>query len=211
VRSALDVKEKATSATNSIITANNYGRLLDLGFDDLMRLFYQLDAPTMFDMHGEYSARLLAQRSLLDAIPVHMLLYTPFVLGTWQCKAFRPVTKERGRGYNTFTYSGHTVFRAPMDTLIAPSRFDARPAYHLVYSGYRRSIAGTIRMVDEIRKISNDAYLGMGTWGYAGWQRQRPIPFLLTGPISPYRDDIGVAKSGFDVRSQIPALKRKRL
>lgn len=74
------------------------------------------------------------------------------------------MTDERGRGYNTFTYFGRTVFRRPMDTFTAPSRFDGRPAHYLVYAAYRASIAGTLRMVGEIRQISSDAYLGMGIW-----------------------------------------------
>lgn len=202
MRSVLNIEDQPLSETPSIYTATSYGRLLDLSFDELLRLFSQLDAPKITDMHGEYAGRLLAQRALIDALPAHLLLYAPFWLGTWQCKAFRPITEKRGRGYNTFTYFGRTAFRGPMDTFIAPSRFDGRPAYHLEYAAYRRSIAGTLRMVDEIRQISSDAYLGMGTWGYAAWQRKRPIRFLLTGPISSYRNDVGVGKSAPDVRSR---------
>ncbi len=50
-------------------------------------------------------------------------------------------------------------------------------------------------MVDEIRKIDENLYLGIGTWGF--WKKQKMIayPFMLEGPIHEYRKDIGEIRS----------------
>lgn len=98
---------------------------------ELRRLFAQLEAPAIDEMHGEYQARLLAQGNWLAQAGDRLILRNP--LRSWLCKAFRPVDAERGRGYNTFRQVGRVVQAYPMLTLIAPSRFDGRPAYQLVY------------------------------------------------------------------------------
>lgn len=185
-------------------------RLRKLDFRQLVDLFSQLPPPLVADMNGEYAGELLAQRGLIDALPVKFLLYTPVLLGKWQGKAFRPISEERGRGYNTFFYFGHAVRIGPMETLIAPSRFDGRPAYQLVYAAYRWSIGEIVHMVDEVRQVSPSVFLGMGTWGFTDRHRHRPIPFLLSGPLSAYQTDVGMPIDGFDFRKVIPALRKVR-
>lgn len=174
---------------------------------ELMALFATLDAPPLVEMNGEYAASLLAQPGLLSGLIGRATVGNPVMPGRWLCKAFRPVTDERGRGYNGFAQLGRTVSRFPMQTLMAPSRYDGRPAYHLVYRAYR-SLCGHIHMVDEVRRVAPGLYLGIGTWGFSDRQRRIPLPFVLEGPVAPYRGDIGVARTRFDVRTEVPALRQ---
>lgn len=182
--------------------------LLDMRFKDLMALFAKLPAPAMKTMDGEFSARLLAQPSALAQVIGNLTVNNPLMPGRWLCKAFKPLSAERGQGYNSFAHLGRKVQRYPMQTLIAPSRYDGRPAYTLVYAAFR-SMCGAIHMVDEVRQVAPHLYLGIGTWGFTDTQRQVALPFVLRGPIAPYARHIGVARKGFDVRQEIPALKMK--
>lgn len=176
-----------------------------LSTPELLALFRTLAAPSIAEMHGEYRARLLRQPSLLATLSGHLSVSNPFTLGLWQCKAFRPVSADTGRGYNRFRHLGRDVLRFPMLTLLAPSRYDGKPAYQLVYHAYH-SLCGDIHMVDEVRRVGPGIYLGIGTWGFTRAQRQQALPFLLCGPTNAYRHDIGKPRSGLQLASEIPAL-----
>ncbi|PTU30973.1 hypothetical protein [Stenotrophobium rhamnosiphilum] len=169
-----------------------------------LELFLQLEAPAMSEMNGEYPATLLQQPSLLATLAGQVSVRNPLV--PWLCKAFRPVDVENGRGYNTFRTMGRIVQRFPMQTVIAPSRYDGKPAYQLVYRAYN-SMCGDIHMVDEVRRVSSNLYLGIGTWGFTNRQRQVALPFMLEGPTAPYRGDIGTPRKGFALSKEVPALR----
>jgi hypothetical protein len=159
-----------------------------LDTDALLRLFGTLDCPSVAEMNGDYRARMLRQPAWLLAMAGAVTLGNPAT--RWMSKGFRPVDDEFGRGYNSFRVLGRTVQRFPMRTRIANSRFDGRPMYELEYAAYR-SLCATMNMVDEIRRIDDGRYLGIGTWGYTEAARRVPQPFLLVGPSEPYLGDIG--------------------
>ena len=179
-----------------------------MSFKELMALFSGLSAPELSEMNGEFAARLLAQPSALAQFTGNLTVNNPLMPGYWLCKAFRPVSAQSGRGYNAFRHLGRKVQRYPMQTLIAPSRYDGRSAYTLVYAAFQ-SMCGAIHMVDEVRQLAPGLYLGIGTWGFTDRQRQVALPFVLSGPVAPYAGDIGTPKRGFDVRQEIPAFKHQ--
>lgn len=196
---------KIMNAVHTPTSALTESDLLAMSFKDLMGLFAKLPAPSVKTMDGEFAARLLAQPSAVARVVGNLTVNNPFMPGRWLCKAFKPVSAEHGQGYNSFAHLGRRVQRYPMHTLIAPSRYDGRPAYTLVYAAFR-SLCGAIHMVDEVRQVAPNLYLGIGTWGFTDGQRQVALPFVLRGPIAPYAGHIGVARKGFDVRQEIPAL-----
>lgn len=172
--------------------------------EQLQRLFAQLEAPTVDEMSGEYRARLLARGNWLATAGNRLILRNPF--RSWLCKAFRPVDADTGRGYNTFRQGGRVLQAYPMLTLVAPSRFDGRPAYQLVYRQFHSACAA-VHMVDEVRRVAPGLYLGIGTWGFTAAQRRMPWPFLLEGPVGPYRGDIGRERDDFQPGPrELPAL-----
>jgi hypothetical protein len=173
---------------------------------ELMTLFATLPAPDMAEMHGEFAARLLAQPSAAAQAIGQLTVSNPLMPGRWQCKAFRPVSPDQGRGYNGFSQLGRRVQRYPMLTRLAPSRYDGRAAYTLVYAAFS-SMCGAIHMVDEVRRVAPGLYLGIGTWGFSAAQRRIPLPFVLQGPVAPYAQDIGTPKPGFNPDTEIPALQ----
>lgn len=178
--------------------------LEQLSTDELLALFATLEVPTLSEMQGEYAARLLAQPNRLAAVAGWVAVANP--LRTWLCKAFRPVDGETGRGYNTFLQGNEVLQRYAMQTRLAPSRFDGKPAYQLLYRHFH-SLCATVHMVDEVRRVAPGLYLGIGTYGFTAAQRRQPYPFLLQGPIAPYRGDIGRERRGFvPGPREIPAL-----
>lgn len=178
--------------------------LLELSTAELLQLFMTLEAPELTEMEGEYAARLLAQPGRIAALAGSLTVNSP--LQRWLCKAFRPVDATSGRGYNSFRQGSRIVQRYPMLTLIAPSRFDGRPAFQLVYRAFH-SFCGTIHMVDEVRRVAPGIYLGIGTYGLTRAQSWTPFPFLLEGPQADYRGDIGRPRNGFQPTTrEIPAL-----
>ena len=175
---------------------------------ELMALFAILPAPDMSEMDGEFAARLLAQPSTAAQLIGQLTVSNPLMPGRWQCKAFRPTSIDQGRGYNGFSQLGRHVQRYPMLTRLAPSRYDGRPAYTLVYAAFS-SMCGAIHMVDEVRRVAPGLYLGIGTWGFSDAQRRVPLPFVLRGPVAAYAKDIGTPKPGFNPDAEIPALQHK--
>ncbi len=179
-------------------------RLQSLSIQQRLQLFKTLEAPEIEEMQGEYAACLLAQPNWLANVVGQATLHNPF--RDWLCKAFRPVDDKSGRGYNTFLQGKRIVQCYPMLTTIASSRFDGLPAYQLVYRHFH-STCGSIHMVDEIRRVAPELYLGIGTYGFTNAQRRIPYPFLLKGPQATYRGDIGRARQGFEIGPcKIPAL-----
>lgn len=174
-----------------------------LSVEELLALFATLEAPSIAEMNGEYTASLLRQPSLIAAVSGWATVVNPLM--PWLCKAFRPVDADTGRGYNSFNRLGRVIQLFPMQTMIAPSRYDGRPAYTLVYRAYH-SFCGDIHMVDEVRRLGDGLYLGIGTWGFTERQRLVALPFLLQQTPDAYRGDIGKARDGFVLsRRELPA------
>ena len=178
---------------------------LRLSAAELLALFRTLEAPGLGEMHGEYAAKTLQQPNIVATLSGRFGLNNPLYPGKWLSKSFRPVSERRGRGYNSFRHFGRVVHRFPMANLIAPSRYDGRPAFQLVYRAYE-SVFGTLHMVDEVRRLEAGQYLGIGTFGFTDAQRRMPCPFLLTGPVGSWRGDVGKERTGFDTESECPAL-----
>jgi hypothetical protein len=182
--------------------------VLRLDTAELLMLFQKLEAPGLEEMHGEYPAQLLLQPGAVATVAGQLSLYNPLYPGMWLAKAFRPVGDGQGRGYNVFRHFGRVVQGYAMATLVAPSRYDGGPAFQLVYRAFK-SYCGFIHMVDEVRRLDAGQYLGIGTVGFSAAQRQVPRPFLMTGPVAPYRGDIGRERVGFKVASELPGLSGK--
>lgn len=174
-----------------------------LSVEELLSLFETLEAPSIAEMNGEYAATLLQQPSVLAAVSGWASVVNPLM--PWLCKSFRPVDADTGRGYNTFKRLGRVIQLFPMQTVIAPSRYDGQPAYTLIYRAYH-SLCGDINMVDEVRRLGDGLYLGIGTWGFSERQRRVALPFLLQQTPDAYRGDIGKVRRGFVVsRRELPA------
>lgn len=176
--------------------------------DALMEAFSELEAPALEAMDGDYSAELLRQPTATAAVLGRGAVDRP--LWRWRSKGFRPVDARTGRGYNSFHVGSRIVQRYPMQTRLGPSRFDGRPAYHLLYPAFR-STCGAIGMVDELRIAADRVFLGVGTWGFTDAQRHVPLPFLLLDEGRRYMGDIGTPRRGWVASPRVmPSMGQSR-
>ncbi|TAL31630.1 MAG: hypothetical protein EPN93_17700 [Spirochaetes bacterium] len=187
-----------------------YDDLKKLKRKQLLELFYQLDPPGMSDLHGEYRAAMLNSGPVTNTFSAWLFLNCTW--GTWQHKAFEPLGKQDGHGYNTFittrskvpenyfaanamniVYLLTSLFRAKKTprlarimlnkTSIVSSVFDGRPSFQLSYKEYNSFFTNT--MTDELRTVNDKLYLGVGRLTVNGG-KNNPTVFALSGPPAPW-------------------------
>ena len=148
---------------------------------EIFQLFYAAPAPDFKEMNGEFKALTISagvMASSADFFTHHF-----FGAGHWEGKAFFPFEAAKGWGYNLFAGDSKDAAKMirmrKMNTYIGPSTIDNKPSFHLDYSPYN---TGAVRsMHDELRKINDRLYLGMGHMALGGG-RINPAPFVLIGP-----------------------------
>ena len=174
---------------------------------DVMQLFYALPAHGPVELDGEYTAVLVDVGVLSSGSA--WFTHNLFGDGRWLGKGFRAIgsgeadttqssatdASTKGGGYNLFAGSSrddfggddHAMQDEPdeivrlreFDTYAGPSQIDERESFHLDYG---RHNSGTVQsMRDEIRRINDRLYLGMGHMALGGGAIN-PAPFLLVGP-----------------------------
>ena len=163
----------------------------ELSPDEAVELFKTLPSPTLEEMNGEWSGEMTTFPTLWKTVFWNSASKNPFYPGIWQGKSFKQTGPNEGRGYNTvWRLFGGTTDIWPMQTDIGPSHFDGKPSFRLVYRAYDH-YAGDIHMLDEVRRLPDGRYLGIGRTGDSVEERRMPMPFLLKARIGDYRQDIG--------------------
>ena len=147
--------------------------------DELRSFFGTLSAPDFSEMKGEYRATLLDQGCPFFGAFNLAVLNNPGN-GFWMGKAFTPLGENSGHGYNMFFRKGKIVRKFCMKTDLAPSRWDGKKSFRLTYVVYN-SLCGWVGMEDEVRKVDEGIYLGIGVYGPF---RHTPLAFLLEGPTA---------------------------
>ena len=150
-----------------------------LSKSEIVQLFYAASAPEFTSMNGEYKAQTLPvgiMSPVVDYFTHHF-----FGPGRWEGKAFFPKEKHKGWGYNMFSLkdgnNGITLIRTrKMETWVKKSEIDDKDSFHLVYRAYNGGLVHS--MHDEIRKINDTLYMGMGYMA-AGGGSINPAPFIL--------------------------------
>ncbi len=161
--------------------------------EELVALFHRLPAPSFEEMNGEFAATLLEQGSGQAFIAACMALN---VKGRWLCKAFEPLGSNEGHGYNSFMTPRGVKRSARMRTRIGPSKIpgDENDSFHLEYAEFNSFTRGGIggafvqTMFDELRKVGPGLYLGIGRVGFTKKQLSELHPFLLEGPVAPFKN-----------------------
>jgi len=148
----------------------------------LFQLFYAAPAPQYEEVKGEYSAKTIPVGVLAASADIFTHYF--FGPGRWVGKAFFPFEKDKGWGYNLFSGNNkdgkEILYRTrKMNTYIGKSLIDGKDSFHLDYSPYNSGIVHS--MHDELRKINDNIFLGMGYMGLGGGSIN-PAPFLVIGP-----------------------------
>lgn len=159
--------------------------ILKLNHRQLCDVFATLDAPALGELDGEYRLSELSQQSQLQR-----LFVLSFQVKSMQlCKAFQATSSDVGRGYNGVVTPRGVERRMLFETRIKPSRVDGRDALHIMYEPYNPEDRVLRSIVDELRKVRDGVYLGLG---YAGDNGHRRVlwPFMLEGPGAPFETSV---------------------
>ncbi|MDI6797985.1 MAG: hypothetical protein QMD09_13630 [Desulfatibacillaceae bacterium] len=143
-------------------------------------LFLAAQAPDFFSLKGEYRAVLLGKDPLTWISSLYINNF--FGPGRWIGKAFFATSKMQGRGYNILQASGDDapIFRVRMmNTQMGLSQYDHKQSFLLDYSAYNKFPVSGMR--DEIRKINDNLFIGLGGFKATGGPFM-PAPFALAGP-----------------------------
>ena len=153
----------------------------------LLEMYHTLPCPSMQEMEGEFRGDLLdtGRFRFIKDILGHFALNSSLNQGKWLGKGFMITSEGEGQGYNSYQRGGKIRHVYPMKTRIAKSILDGKDDFELDYTAYH-SGAGFVNMIDEVRKVNDELYLGIGFWGYFKRQRRVPFFFALSGPRGPY-------------------------
>ncbi|QDT01823.1 hypothetical protein K227x_01910 [Rubripirellula lacrimiformis] len=161
-----------------------YDALFGASRFELKITFWDLPAPSIADVAGEYDALLLNQGHWIESRLIRAAFGSR---GPWFGKAFRPINDFVGEGYNCFGTHDAPIQDLMMDTYIDHSHLVTGPSFIL---DYRQRNQGMIRhLVGELRVLSPSILLGMGTFGPRGRRQRRlrrVIPFALIQSGRPY-------------------------
>lgn len=157
-----------------------------LSRSQVLQLFHAAEAPVFSEMRGEYKAEVLP----LGPFKAVADFYTHnlFGPGRWQGKAFYPLLENAGWGYNIFDAGKRKKVNwqartCRMNTYLGPSNMDDKMSFHLDYRPWNGFLNAT--MHDELRKINDHLFLGMGYMG-AGGGPVNPAPFLVYDTPAPW-------------------------
>ena len=156
-------------------------RILQLNHGELCNLFRSLAAPSIEEMHGEYQLGELAQQSLLQRLVV--LSFS--IKSSQLCKAFEKTGPDRGHGYNGVVTDRGVERKMFFEFSLRPSRIDGRTSLHITYDHHNPEDRVLRSIVDELRKVDDGLYLGLGYAGKRGHERVL-WPFMLEGPKAPF-------------------------
>ncbi|MHB8895625.1 MAG: hypothetical protein ACYC99_10680 [Candidatus Geothermincolia bacterium] len=160
-------------------------KLLELHLNEIMELFASLSAPSFDEMNGEYASAVLDQGNKFKRLIIDLWLDNPLNYGHWLGKAFTRSCDTEGQGYNLARKYGQVIRKVRMKTYMSKSRHDQKDVFFLDYSTYF-SQAKLMVMRDEIRKVHDGLYLGIGSIGSFEKMRRIPWPFALSGPVHEY-------------------------
>jgi hypothetical protein len=107
--------------------------------------------------------------------------------GYWLGKAFSPLSHTKGDGYNRYRRPDGTIHRfMRFATEMGTSLIDGKPALMMYYGAYQLKMLPDgmeNTLIDEIRKLADGVYLGVGTAGLPDGKRSEPGHFVLMGPV----------------------------
>jgi hypothetical protein len=167
--------------------------IMDLGLEEIIDLWKQCPAAEVTEMIGEFDGRVPVARDpeAQKKLDKSVLFDEEGVHGYWLGKAFWPLSKTTGDGYNRVRRPGGKIenylrFATEMGT----SLIDGKPSLMMYYGAYHNRLTPEDRendLVDEIRKLADGIYLGLGTRKKSDGSRTGPGHFVLFGPVGEYR------------------------
>jgi hypothetical protein len=148
-------------------------------FDELKALYDTLPTATMAEVDGEYLSTPLDQGSWFKNI---LALISVNLLGRWLGKAFAPMSDDEGCGYNWFQTPRGIRRTLTMKTHVSDSTISSGKSYIVDYCAQHTWLPA-MSLFDELRKVSDDVYLGFGVIDRPFLWKAKVFPFLLESPL----------------------------
>ena len=156
---------------------------LALTAEEFIEVFRTLDAPGPDELNGEYSGFPHLGDTEERHAGVLSVMCNRDGHGYWLGKAYQSDATGRGEGYNVWMRDlGSSDRWLRFGTSIGPSAFDDKPSLVMRYAAFDNA-SGAANLVDEIRKLSDGLYLGLGVADLPDGGRSQPGPFVLSGPV----------------------------
>jgi hypothetical protein len=171
----------APTANASMPISKNWTmeKILSLDRDQIIALWKTLPSVTVAELHGHYMGLVPnAGNAKRQASTTAFMYDENSSRGYWLGKAYKQTGPHKGEGYNRWRFpDGKVVRNLRFSTEDGISLIDGEPALLMNYGAYNKS-----NLVDELRKLDDYVYLGLGTVLASGGKRGEPGHFVLIGP-----------------------------
>lgn len=166
-------------------------KVMALTREEVIELWKQCPAADMTEMVGEFTGLIPNAGDEEAQKRTAQVMYNESgPTGYWLGKAFWPLSKTKGDGYNVYRRPGGKVERyMRFATEMGTSLIDGKPSLLMYYGAYHLRLIpeGQENMlIDEIRKLADGIYLGVGTVPLPDGSRTPPGHFALVGPVGEY-------------------------
>ena len=154
-------------------------RLLALDHESTVALWKTLPAAEMAELNGHYQGIVPNAGDPERQARTSGFMYDEdSPRGYWLGKAYLPLTETEGEGYNRWRFADRSIVRnGRFATRLGPSLIDGNPSYIMDYGAFNDTT-----LVDEIRRLDEGVYLGVGTTATEDGGRSAPGHFALVGP-----------------------------
>lgn len=169
-------------------------QLLAMDHDEILALWRTLPTATLEELDGHYQGLTPnAGDPAQQASTAEYLFNENSPRGYWLGKAFKKTGPNAGEGYNRWRFPGGAIKRSlRFTTEVGTSLIDGKPALMMYYGAFNSNIT----LVDEVRKLDEYIYVGLGAIEAEGGGRSdTPGHFILIGPQDPW---VGDAKGELD-------------
>ena len=155
-------------------------KVLSLNREQIIELWSQAPAAPMAELNGHYMGLVPNHGDSERQLSTGDFMYNESsVRGYWLGKAYQATTATEGIGYNRWRLPGGKVVRnGRFSTLMGESLIDGKPALLMFYATYNPNTT----LIDEIRKLNEYVYLGLGSTETEDGGRSEPGHFILVGP-----------------------------
>ncbi len=167
-------------------------KLLALTRDEVLELWGECPAVEMAELYGEFKGLVPnAGDEKAQKATAEVMYNEDGPMGYWEGKAYTPLSHTKGDGYNRWRPKGKEIQRwMRFATEMGTSLIDGKPALMMYYGAYHHRLipeGKENKLVDEIRKLADGVYLGVGTSENKDGTRTAPGHFALIGPVADYQ------------------------
>ena len=158
-------------------------KILTLNRAQLFDIWKKLPAAPMRELDGHYMGLVPnAGKPSEQAQTTNFMYNEKSVRGYWLGKAYKAHSDKKGEGYNRWRFpKGKVVRNLRFGTEMGKSLIDGKPSLMMYYGAFNPDSD----LVDEIRKLDDYVYIGVGTREAADGKRTDPVGgiFMLLGPM----------------------------